>query len=196
MPSIPPALERKCPCYPPIRATYYFPYRTREFIKHHKGDENASNEPPQTVGLLLCLAGRALKQHSCTCVLYFGPILILRWYRHYYSFETQRAHRTPRNEITTYISMHRRHFSAPGARDQEIVLFSSEYRIFFCANQCQMQSSKIDTQMYVLLCSTSNDALNRKEKHTYSNNGCGSGNLIPRLLIIRFLLIYLNLVCI
>ena len=82
--------------------------------------------------------------------------------------------------------MHRRHFSAPGARNREIVLFSPEYRIFFCANQCQMQWSKIDTQVYVLLYSTSNDALNRKEKHTYSNNECGSGNLIRRLLIVRF----------
>ena len=49
-----------------------------------------------------------------------------------------------------------------------------------------MQWSKIDTQVYVLLCSTSNDALNRKEKHTYSKNECESGNLIRRLLIVRF----------
>ena len=106
------------------------------------------------------------------------------WSRHY-SLETQKAHSTPRTEITNYISMHRRHFSAPGARNREIVLFSPEYRIFFCANQCQMQWSKIDTQVYVLLYSTSNDALNRKEKHTYSSK-CGSGNLIRRLLIVRF----------
>ena len=133
---------------------------------------------------LLYIVGLSPEQQSWSCILHFGSPYF-GWSRHY-SLETQKAHLTPRTEITNYISMHRRHFSAPGARNREIVLFSPEYRIFFCANQCQMQWSKIDTQVYVLLYSTSNDALNRKEKHTYSNNKCGSGNLIRRLLIVRF----------
>ena len=180
------------------------------FFEHDNGDENASKKPPQTVARKCCQLSAAttrtrigplkrtcncytllyivglspLEQQSWTCILYFGSPYF-GWFRHY-SLETQKAHLTPRTEITNYISMHRRHFSAPGARNREIVLFSPEYRIFFCANQCQMQWSKIDTQVYVLLYSTSNDALNRKEKHTYSNNECGSGNLIRRLLIVRF----------
>ena len=180
------------------------------FFEHDNGDENVSKKPPQTVARTCCQLSAAttrtrigplkrtcncytllyivglspLEQQSWTCILYFGSPYF-GWSRHY-SLETQKAHPTPRTEITNYISMHRRHFSAPGARNREIVLFSPEYRIFFCANQCQMQWSKIDTQVYVLLYSTSNDALNRKEKHTYSNNECGSGNLIRRLLIVRF----------
>lgn len=47
-------IERTGPCYPPVRSAYYFPYRTRVFFKHRKGDENASNEPPQTVARTCC----------------------------------------------------------------------------------------------------------------------------------------------